>query len=225
MSETNKIYGAIFNILKEMRVEKGGTLPPQMGNAKYATAEAISNATKNLFVENNLILIPEEKISHIDAPDFGDKKIRYLVTITGEYQVVHTEDGSSIRFSGIGQGIATGTAVAANIASTFALKNALQRLFLISEDSVDTAGHVEQAQPKQTEAQRRVTEQPQRPAIPAKNPKVAEMRGKIEEFMAVNEVDPSTVSELHGKIVKETGKTREETLDELYKRLKAGEVA
>lgn len=214
-----KIYEAIHNILTSMVVEKNGTLPGNMGGKSYATAEAVTNATKNLFVENNLILIPNEEVADIATPDFGDKKTRFLITITGEYTALHIEDGSSIKFSGTGQGLATGTAVAANIASTFAIKNALQRLFLISEDSVESAAHVEQAQPKQT------------PAI-----KTAQKSAKVEKAMppVVEEIkklmeDKGITSEqmlaLNDKIAKEREKNRGEVLPELLERLKAGEQA
>lgn len=219
---TPKIYGAIHNILKEMQVEKNGTLPGNMGGKSYATAEAISNATKNLFVANNLILIPSETVTHVSSDDYGDKKMRYMVTITGNYRATHIEDGSFIEFSGTGQGIATGTAIAANVASTFSLKNALQRLFLISEDSVESAAHVEQSAPKQAQAQRTVKEAPSRPVVKTSNREIVE---EIKVFMSENGIPSEVMSALNDKIAKERGKEKGEVLPELLERLKAGEVA
>lgn len=219
---TPKIYGAIHNILKEMQVEKNGTLPGNMGGKSYATAEAISNATKNLFVANNLILIPSETVTHVSSDDYGDKKMRYMVTITGNYRAMHIEDGSFIEFSGTGQGIATGTAIAANVASTFSLKNALQRLFLISEDSVESAAHVEQSVPKQAQAQRTVKEAPSRPVVKTSNREIVE---EIKVFMSENGIPSEVMSALNDKIAKERGKEKGEVLPELLERLKAGEVA
>lgn len=219
---TPKIYGAIHNILKEMQVEKNGTLPGNMGGKSYATAEAISNATKNLFVANNLILIPSETVTHVSSDDYGDKKMRYLITITGNYRATHIGDGSFVEFSGTGQGIATGTAVAANIASTFALKNALQRLFLISEDSVESAAHIEQSAPKQTQAQRTAKELPSRPVVKSSNREIVE---EIKAFMSENGIPSEVMSALNDKIAKERGKEKGEVLPELLERLKAGEVA
>lgn len=209
-----KIYQAIHDILSEMKVEKNGQLPSNMGSAKYATAEAVSNATKNLFIDNKLILVPEEEVADISTPDFGDKKSRFMVTIRGNYQVVHIEDGSSINFSGVGQGLATGTAVAANIASTFALKNALQRMFLISEESVDTAGHTEQVQPRQTEAQRRVQQAPVR-----RNPN-AEALEELKAFMRKYDVDSTVMAKKNQEIATKLGKDKAEVYPELLEELK-----
>lgn len=224
---TPKIYQAIHQVLSALRVEKNGELPGNMGGKSYATAEAISNGVKNLFVENGIILEANEEIAHIDTPDFGDKKVRFVVTILGKYRAIQIEDGSSISFSGTGMGLATGTAVAANIASTFALKNALQRQFLISEDSTEREGHTEQAPPKQSSAQQAAAKATPSKATPAKvsDKAQAEAQKRIMDKIASGDLDPARVSELHNKVASELGKAKGDVLVELEKRLEAGEVA
>ena len=228
-NNTPKIYGAIHNILKALQVEKNGQLPPNMGGKGYATAEAVSNGVKELFVANNIILEANEEVAHVDTPDFTDKKTRFSIVITGKYRAIHIEDGSSISFSGTGTGLATGTAIAANIASTFALKNALQRTFLISEDSVEREGNTEQAAPKQSPAQQAAASA-SKPAAKAPAPKAADKdqeaaHARIRQLVTDGTYDAANVNALQVKLVKELGLPKGEVLVELEKRLAAGEVA
>ena len=227
---TPKVYAAIHKVLKALQVDKNGELPTNLGGKAYATSEAVSNGVKKLFVANNLILEANETVAHIDTPDFGDKKSRFLITITGTYRAIHIEDGSSISFSGTGMGLATGTAIAANIGSTFALKNALMRQFLISEDSVERDGNTEQAAPKQDRAQQTVAAAT---APPKKSPVKAPADEDNKEALARISADtgpgkkynPADVSALNEKIAAELGKSKGEVMVELEKRLLAGEVA
>lgn len=228
MTETPKIYAAIHAVLSALQVEKNGMLPGNMGGKAYMTAEDISNEVKRLFVTNKIAFEANEDVAHIVTPDFDDKKMRFLVTITGKYRAIHIEDGSSITFSGTGQGLATGTAVAANIASTFALKNALQRQFLISEAAVDADGLREQAVPKQNPAQQAA----QAKAAPAKAaaPKGADEANKaagaeIAKRIQSGTYDKDHVNDLLNKLIEETGKPKAENMAELLKRLENGEVA
>lgn len=231
MTENNvpKVYAAIHQVLKALQVEKNGELPSNMGGKNYATAEAVSNGVKNLFVENNLILEANETVSHVDTPDFGDKKTRFSIVITGSYRAIHIEDGSSISFSGTGSGLATGTAISANIASTFALKNALQRQFLISEDSVEREGQTEQAAPKQTPAQRTATQAATPPAPKKATGKAnqdAQLRIK-EKMSTAEEGTPyhnSNVAKMMDALAKQLDKPKGEVMVELEQRLEAGEV-
>lgn len=231
---TPKVYAAIHAVLKALQVEKNGELPGNMGGKSYATAEAVSNGVKNLFVANNLILEANEELVNIDTPDFGDKKSRFLVTTRGSYKAIHIEDGSSISFSGLGQGLATGTAIATNIASTFALKNALQRQFLISEDSVEREGQTEQAAPKQNSAQQTAAASAKPPVKKAttpppkgkeRTPENAEAYARIAAKIKSKDYEGPAVTALSEKIAKELGKTKDEVMVELEKRLLAGEVA
>lgn len=228
---TPKVYAAIHAVLKALQVEKNGELPSNMGGKSYATAEAVSNGVKNLFVENNLILEANEELVNIDTPDFGDKKSRFLVTTRGSYKAIHIEDGSSISFSGLGQGLATGTAIATNIASTFALKNALQRQFLISEDSVEREGQTEQAAPKQNSAQQTAAATAKPAAKPAAKPTVKGDAANKEAFTRLaalvngGKFEKPAVTALNEKIAKELNTPKGEVMVELEKRLLAGEVA
>lgn len=229
MTENNtpKVYGAIHEVLKALRVDKNGELPSSMGGKNYATAEAVSNGVKNLFVENNLILEANEEVSHVNTPDFGDKKSRFMIVVTGKYRAIHIEDGSFISFSGTGAGLATGTAIAANIASTFALKNSLQRQFLISEDSVEREGNTEQAAPKQNSAQQAAAKATTAPATIKKAPAGANAAAqkRVKDKMDDGTYDRDRVTALNAKIAEKLGKPKGDVLVELEKALEAGEVA
>ena len=173
--ETPKVYGAIANVLKHMSVEKNGTLPGNMGGKAYIPAPAISEEVKRQFVANNLILLPSETVVRHENLTINNR-LQVAVVVTGEYTILHTEDGSSVTVSGTGDGLATGTAVSSNIASTNALKNALLRTFLISENSVEDASHAE-IDTKPTAAQSKIDKARVGAARPAAK-KVAEVAGK-----------------------------------------------
>jgi hypothetical protein len=130
---------SLGDVLNSISVEKRGTLPSNMGGKGYATAEDISTEVKTRFVENNLIIVPNEALQANDAIVNGSRTT-YSIIIRGEYRVISTIDGSEVVISGVGHGVATGTSVAANIASTNALKDALLRTFLITETAVEEQG-------------------------------------------------------------------------------------
>lgn len=135
---TPHVHTAVANILNSLGVAKGGVLPSNMGGKPYITAVDVAREVKSQFVENNLIFLPRETIfQHKEI--INKDRINVLISITGEYTFLSTEDGSSVTVSGTGDGMAGGTAVASNIASTNALKNALLRTFLITEQSVEDA--------------------------------------------------------------------------------------
>lgn len=136
--KTPHVHTAIANILNTLGVAKGGVLPTNMGGKPYITAVDVAKEVKAQFVENNLIFLPRETIFKHEEIVNKDR-INILISITGEYTFVSTEDGSYVTVSGTGDGLAGGTAVASNIASTNALKNALLRTFLITEQSVEDA--------------------------------------------------------------------------------------
>lgn len=50
-SNTPLIYGAIHKVLGHLTVEKGGTLPGNLGGAAYHRAEDISNEVKTQLAE------------------------------------------------------------------------------------------------------------------------------------------------------------------------------
>jgi len=134
-----KVYGAFAEVLKSMQVDAAGQLPSNMGGKKYITAKDIADEVKKKFVEVGLIMIPNETVVSDEILTGADGRRTSFLIIEGKYRIIHIEDGSEVTISGTGGGMATGTAVAPNIASTFALKNALQRAFLISETAVEEA--------------------------------------------------------------------------------------
>lgn len=136
--EVPHVYTAVAKILRELKVDKNGTLPGNMGGKPYITAVDVSAAVKTLFADNDLVFFPNEEIFKHDTIVHKDR-VNVLISITGTYKIVSTVDGSSEVVSGTGDGLAGGTAVASNIASTNALKNALLRTFLITEQSVEDA--------------------------------------------------------------------------------------
>lgn len=227
-NKTPKVYAAIHKVLKGLQVDKNGELPVNMGKGKYATAEDISNAVKGLFVANNLILEANEEVVTDSVADLGDKKMRFQTTIRGSYRAIHIEDGSYITFSGTGQGLATGTAVAANIASTFSLKNALQRQFLISEAAVDAEGHTEQAAPKQNPAQQTAQRAAATPkaAAPKSNGSAENeaAKQKIQERIGSGQYDRTEVAAIHEKLAQERGVDKSEVIADLLKQLEAKEA-
>jgi hypothetical protein len=133
-----EVYHSLLRILAKLSVAKNGTLPANMSGKPYLTAADVSKETKAFFVEEELILLPFEKETNKDAIINKDR-INITVSIEGQYTIFSTKDGSSVTIQGVGDGLAGGTAVASNIASTNALKNALLRLFLITEQSVEDA--------------------------------------------------------------------------------------
>jgi len=154
MTETKvpAIYSAIHGVMNELGVDKNGTLPGNMGNGKYITASDLSAAVKTAFVKHNVVGFPHERQVSKEIIQFKDR-LNIAVSIETTYTLVSVTDGSNMVVSGVGDGLATGTAVSANIASTNALKNVLMRLLLITEQSVEDQGKEE---PKVTRAQQAV---------------------------------------------------------------------
>lgn len=134
-----EVYIALANILKSFSVEAEGTLPATMSGGKYIKAVDLFNGVKTELVKNNLVLLTNEHVAHSSEVSTGTKLALHVI-VSGEYTFVSTKDGSSVSFSGTGEGFAFSNAVAANIASTYALKNALMRTLLASEESVEKEG-------------------------------------------------------------------------------------
>lgn len=152
---TPAVHTAIAEILKSLSVEKGASLPSNMGGGKYITAVDLNSEIKRKFVEHNLIQIPfEREVSKeiVISPKGG---MVVTVSIEATYTITSTQDGSSVIIQGVGDGLATGSAVASNIASTNALKNALLRTFLVTEQSTEDAA---KEGPKEEAAPRAVTQ-------------------------------------------------------------------
>ena len=154
MTETKvpAIYGAILAVMNELGVDKNGTLPSQMGGKGYVTASDLSSEVKKAFVKHGIVGFPREREVAKEIIIFKER-LNIAITVETTYKLVSTVDGSTEEVSGVGDGLATGTAVSANIASTNALKNVLMRLLLITEQSVEDQGKEE---PKVTRAQQAV---------------------------------------------------------------------
>jgi len=139
MSEyiTPHVHEAVAAILGSLAVSKDGKLPSNMSGKDYVTAGNLSNTVKTAFVEHGLLTAASETIFHHEIT--ADKTGRTLVAISvnGSYTIISTKDGSTLTIGGIGDGLATGTSVANNIASTNAFKNALLRTFMVTETSIE----------------------------------------------------------------------------------------
>lgn len=134
-----EVYKSMLNILRKLSVAKGAQLPANMGGKPYITAADVAKETKTLFVEEQLIILPSERILEHQVIPRGDRAPNIAISIEGTYTIVSVKDGSTATIQGAGDGLASGTAVASNIASTNALKNGLLRTFLITEQSVEDA--------------------------------------------------------------------------------------
>lgn len=204
--KTPHVHTAIANILNTLGVAKGGVLPSNMGGKPYITAVDVAREVKAQFVENNLIFLPRETIFKHEGIINKDR-INVLISLTGEYTFVSTEDGSSVTVSGTGDGLAGGTAVASNIASTNALKNALLRTFLITEQSVEDA-----AKSGPDEAPNATTQKIERarntPAPPPATQAAKAKPGSAQDTIRVKYI--------------ETGKMTPVEVNAIYDKLKAG---
>lgn len=222
--EVPHVYTALGEILKSLSVDKNGTLPGNMGGKSYITAVDASAEVKRRFVENNLVFIPNEEVitnEHILHKD----RLNIRIVIRGEYTIVSTQDGSQVTVSGIGDGLATGTAVAANIGSTNALKNALLRTFLITEQSVEdeskngSSGGEQKATPAQRKLEQARASTPPKSSDPTSRDKIR-----------TEYIDKGVASREEVNALTEAVKTSDKLsgaklYDEVYKRLKAGERA
>lgn len=145
MSETTEtpvvgaVHRAIFKILGELSVEKNGTLPSNLGGKPYIAAVDLFSEVKRKLVENNLIVIPFSREKSKQVVEAANGRLTVATTTEGEYTLFSIEDGSTALIGDTGDGLAIGSAVASNISSTNAMKNALLRTFLVSEQSTEDA--------------------------------------------------------------------------------------
>lgn len=147
------VHEALGAILSDLSVEKNGQLPANMGGKPYISAVDLSLEIKRKFVDHDLILIPSERVIKHEAILGQNQKITYVISVEGEYTILSRRDGSTVTVGAVGDGVAMGSAVAANISSTNALKNALLRTFLVTEQSVEDEaknGPKESSAPAQT---------------------------------------------------------------------------
>lgn len=192
---TKKVYGALAKVQAELNVDKDGVLPGNMGGAGYRTAEAITSAVRDLFTKHDLVFLPTERVIESTQEEFKNR-MNYSIVVEGKYTIVHTEDGSSVEIQGIGRGVSTGTAVDANVASTFALKNALQRLLLISDNREEEAAMRDGTPgPTKVERQAQKARSAAKPA-PKKASPVRELQKKVkEQFIDEGVITPDQANE------------------------------
>lgn len=150
------VIAALGKILKDIGVEKKGILPSNMGGSPYIRANDLFSAVRDANNEQGLILLPSETVTN-HRHEAGQTH----VVIRGEYTFYSTKDGSSVTISGTGDGLARNTAIASNVASTNAEKNALMRLILTGESGTD-----EQA--KREVGNENTNHPPQQPSHPAR---------------------------------------------------------
>lgn len=194
--EVPHVYTALAKILESLSVEKGGTLPSNMGGKPYITAQDVAQEVKRQFVTNNLVFLPSEEV--IKHENMNGTRLQVSIVITGTYTIVSTVDGSSVTVSGTGDGLATGTAVASNIASTNAFKNALLRTLLITEQSVEDAAKEGSEAPeaqKSTAAQRKVEQAKQAVTPPAAGGgELAQLNARIRTYIGSDETKRNDVN-------------------------------
>jgi len=224
----------LSNVLAQLTVEKTGMLPPNMGGKPYIAAVDLAYAVKTLFVENDLVLVPNEEVLNYEIIDSGNRKATYMV-IKGTYDIISKRDATRVTVSGIGDGIALGSAVTSNIASTNAMKNALLRTFLVTEQSAEDAAKKDTyeggasggssipavAKAGQASAPRGAAPQP---VVAAEPPEKAKIRAEYID----NPQSPYTREEVNAIMdeVKANPDFRGDKLfAEVYRRLQTGELA
>lgn len=175
-----KVFAALHAVAAELDVDKDGVLPANMSGAAYRTAEAITSAVRALFTKNNLVIVPSEMVVEASNEEFKNR-MQFTLVVEGTYQIFHIEDGSSVTIGGVGRGVSTGTAVDANVASTFAFKNALQRLLLISDNRDEAAGMNDGSSqgPSKVERQAQLARERTAKRSPAKASPIRELQAKV----------------------------------------------
>lgn len=190
------VHTALAKVVKSIAVEKSGTLPGNLGGKKYAPAPAVAQAVKELFAANDLLLLTNEKVVSNENLVVKDR-LSIHVVVTGTYTIVSLVDGTTVEVSGTGDGLATATAVAANIASTNSQKNALLRTLLISEQSVEDASHTEQKPSATDQKLDRARATTPKPAAKPNNGMTAQ--ASIKDWIGTDASRRSKVQELDAK--------------------------
>lgn len=133
-----RVHRALIDIRKGLSIEKDGKLPSNMGSGAYVSAGNLAAHLKAAFDEHDLLFYPEdETVWHHEVTQDKTQRTLVAISIQGSYRIVSAVDGSSITIGGAGDGLATATSVANNIASTNAAKNAMLRLVMATEGGVE----------------------------------------------------------------------------------------
>lgn len=226
------VFTALGEILAKLSVSKTGVLPSNMGGKSYVPATEINKEVKALFVEYDLLLIPNERLEASENILVEGRVVKITTIIRGEYTIVSTQDGSSVTIAGVGDGLASNTAVSSNIASTNALKNALLRLFLITEQSAeDEAKNGAADSQAETPAKRQVDRAKSAPASASSGGTVTKqsvVKAQIQSEFVNNPESPvtlDTVKRIQAEVIAADPSAKGDALfTEILKRLKAGEV-
>lgn len=144
MSEM-KIYSALVAIadgLREKGIAKSATCQGKF-QFKYRGIDSVYAALSPLLVENKVIIRPVSIEREQDSQSGSMRLVRIKVV----YEAVCAEDGSSVRFEGIGEGCDSSDK-AAGKALSYAYKTAMFQLFAIpvegQEDSDAVAHDIKQ---------------------------------------------------------------------------------
>lgn len=130
------ITQAILNVSKEVTaIEKSMTVGSGTYGYKAVSDTLVRNTLRPFMAKEGLVIIPTnvEALVKIDRWDEGGKSKQSSFTeVKTKYLLLHKESGESIEIAGYGHGVDTQDKGAGK-ATTYALKNALLDLFLITK--------------------------------------------------------------------------------------------
>lgn len=212
------VFASMAAVMKYLSVGKDGKLPGNMGSSSYHRAHDVAEEVKKQFTKHDLIILPHEEIVSEEHIIFKDR-LNIRVLVQGTYTIISILDGSQVVVTGLGDGLATGTAVACNIGSTNALKNALLRTFLITEKAVeesmltDMVNASSNTPPAPTNALAK--------AQAKKSGSTASWRSKVRaDFLDTEKVDKVTINALMSA-AQEEGLTGDKIWEQVYSALAA----
>lgn len=223
MTAIPHVLTALVEVFKTLSVDKNGILPSNMGKGAYMTAEDINAAVRGEFAKNNLLVFSNEVETKHETITYKER-LNFATSITGTYTIVSAVDGSERTISGVGHGLATGTAVAANIASTFALKNALLRTFLVAEQSVENAAMEGDNAPSRQTAKPAGSRTERQVSNSTKNSSAAESKARAavkKEFIDEGLVTPEDANKQVGELKKNGSLT---PYTDLLKQFRSGDL-
>ena len=204
--KVDHVITAVAAILDSLSVDKKGTLPANMGGGAYIRANDLFQAYKVAAAEQKVLILPNEEV----VSEWNENGAIHI-TIQGRYTFLSTVDESELEVSAVGDGLARNTAIASNVASTNAMKNALMRLALTGESSSDEAA-------KKGIERENDAHPPQQVSRPAAGG--SPLRDRIRtEYIETGKVTPDRLNELFAQHKKDT---REESYEALYEYLKSG---
>ena len=134
--ELKNITKAILAVSKEVTaIEKSMTVGSGNYGYKAVSDSLVRNTLRPHMEEQGLVIVPIsiDSETHIDRWDEGGKSKQSILTETKvKYLLMHQASGESIELAGYGHGVDTQDKGAGK-ATTYALKNTLLDLFLITK--------------------------------------------------------------------------------------------